>query len=291
MMHSCLLRTLGLAAVVAGGVWSAAHLVAAPRQAPQAAAQTPQRPPVPPDRRAFDAALQIKDVGQELDAIVKYAEDFPDSETVYFAVARGMRNVGDADKDDATRLRAFVLKIEDAMTKAAMPYRRADVYYNMAYRLANRKVLADDALRLAGKAVPLLDEQEYIAIQHKLHDDREASLNSRTPSRRPDPFQLAEAVDNFRGVKANYLSALGRAQLLTGHAADAEASLLASYTLAPVMETGMALAGIREKAGKTAEALAFAMAAALTGKMTAPERRILETLYAKTHGGSMAALS
>jgi len=284
------LYKLAIAAGVLAAPWSA-WLVASVSQTPAPTQTAPARPVRPPDQEAFNKALAIKDPGGQIAAIIAYAEAFPDSETVYFAAARGMHTLADADKDDTTRLRPFILKIEEVMAKATMPYRRADVYYNIAYRLVNRRLLIPDALRLAEKSVPLLDEQEYIDIRHKAHDAREASLTARTPTRTPEPFQVAEAVDEFRGIRANYLSALGRAYLLAGRPAEAETSLRASYDLLPVMETGMALADMREKAGKDAEALEFAIAAELTGKMTSVERATLERLFAKVHGGSTADLT
>src|SRR5579864_7320499 len=284
------LYKLAIAAGVLAAPWSA-WLVASVSQTPAPTQTAPARPVRPPDQEAFNKALAIKDPGGQIAAIIAYAEAFPDSETVYFAAARGMHTLADADKDDTTRLRPFILKIEEVMAKATMPYRRADVYYNIAYRLVNRRLLIPDALRLAERSVPLLDEQEYIDIRHKAHDAREASLTARTPTRTPEPFQVAEAVDEFRGIRANYLSALGRAYLLAGRPAEAETSLRASYDLLPVMETGMALADMREKAGKDAEALEFAIAAELTGKMTSVERATLERLFAKVHGGSTADLT
>jgi hypothetical protein len=288
MRFSKKLMAAGVVAVL-GSTWLSASAPAqTPPQTPAPAA--PARPVRPPDQQAFNKALAIKDPGDQIAAIIAYAEAFPDSETVYFAAARGMHTLADADKDDTTRLRPFILKIEDVMAKATMPYRRADVYYNIAYRLVNRRLLIPDALRLAEKSVPL-DEQEYIDIQHKAHDAREASLTARTPTRTPEPFQVAEAVDEFRGVRANHLSTLGRAYLLAGRPDDAETALRASYDLFPVMETGMALADMRERAGKDAEALEFALAAELTGKMTPIERATLARLFAKLHGGSTADLA
>jgi hypothetical protein len=286
-------RGLGGLAVGAGvlAVLSSTWLLASASQQTSTTTRTPPAQPArPPDQLAFNKALAVKDPADQIAAIIAYAEEFPDSETVYFAAARGMHTLADADQNDTTRLRPFILNIEDVMAKAAVPYRRADVYYTIAYRLVNRRLLIPDALRLAEKSVPLLNEQEYIDIRHKAHDAREAALTTRTPTRTPEPFQVAEAVDEFRGVRANHLSTLGRAYLLADRPADAETALLASYDLLPVMETGMALADMREKAGKDAEALEFALAAELTGKMTSVERATLDRLFAKVHGGSTADL-
>ncbi len=125
MRFSKKLMAAGVVAVL-GSTWLSASAPAqTPPQTPAPAA--PARPVRPPDQQAFNKALAIKDPGDQIAAIIAYAEAFPDSETMYFAAARGMHTLADADKDDTTRLRPFILKIEDVMAKATMPYRRADV--------------------------------------------------------------------------------------------------------------------------------------------------------------------
>ena len=252
-------------------------------------------PPPPPDRDAFNKALQVKDLAAGITAIEKYVSDFPDSDTAYFAVARGMRNISDADGADTTRLAGFVRALEKTMDDAgakgaARPYQRADVYYNMALRLVNRGVLVDDAVRLAGKSVPLLSQDDFMAKALAMHNERQASLGARTPGRTPDPFPRAESEERWTGIRANHLSVLGRALLLQGHTADAEARLRESYALAPVMETALALSTLSETAGKLNDALDLAVAAQLTGRMTAPEFARLHAIYRKTHNGSLDGL-
>jgi len=247
--------------------------------------------PVPPDRDAFNKALSIKDLPAQLAAITKYAADFPDSDTVYFAVSRGMRNIGDADGADTTRLASFVRGIESIMdTATARQYQRADVYYNMALRLVNRGVLIDDAARLAAKSVPLLNRDDFMARQLAIHNERQAAAAARSPGRTADPFPRAESEEQWTGIRASHLSALGRALLLQGHTTDAEARLRESYALAPVMETALALSSLSEKAGRLNEALDLAVAAQLTGRMTAPEFAQLDAIYRKTHDGSLDGL-
>ena len=253
---------------------------------------TADQPPMPPDRDAFNKALQIKDLPAQILAVQKYAADFPDSDTVYFAAARVMRNLGDTDGTDLTRLATFVRAIEQTMDDAgakgkARKYQRADAYYNMALRLVNRGVLIDDAARLSAKSVPLLSVDDFMAKELATHNERQASLASRTPGRTADPFPRAESEERWTGIRANHLSVLGRAFLLQGHSVEAEVRLRESYALAPVMETALALSSIREKAGKLNEALDFAVAAQLTGKMTAPEFAQLDAIYKKTHNGSL----
>lgn len=252
-----------------------------------------KQPPAPPDRDAFNKAIAVKDLDAQLAAITKYATDFPDSDTVYFAVARGMRNLADADGATPTRLAAFVRGIEaviDGAAGRARAYQRADVYYTMASRLVARGVLVDDAARLAGKGVPLLNHADFIAKERATHDARQAALSARTPGREADPFPLAESEERWAGIRANHLSVLGRAQLAQGRTADATAALNASFAIAPVMETALALSTLAERAGRMTEALDYAVTAQLTGKMTAPEFAHLERLYKATHGGSLDGL-
>lgn len=255
----------------------------------------PPVPPVPPDRDAFNKALSVKDLAAQLDAILKYVADFPDSETVYFAVARGMRNIGDADGADLTRLTTFVRSAEKTMDaaaekKQARRYQQADLYYNIAYRLMNRRVLVEDALRMAQKSVPRLDKDEFMARELATHNERQAYYASKTKGRVDDPFPSAESEERWTGIRASHLSTLGRALLVADRRAEAEPMLKESYALTPVLETGIALATIAEKDGRLTDALNFAVAAELTGKMTT-ERAYLETLYRKTHKDSLDGLT
>ena len=254
-----------------------------------------QIPATTPDRDAFNMAISVKDLNAQIAAIEKYAADFPDSDTVYFAAARGMRNIGDADGADTTRLAAFVHAIEQAMDEAgaahrARSYQRADVYFNMANRLLARKVLIDVAARLAAKSVPLLSETDFMAKELATHNERQASAEKKAPGRVADPFPRAESDERWTGIRANHLSALGRALVLQGHVPEGEARLRESFALAPVMETALALSSLREQAGQLNDALTFAVAAQLTGKMTTPEFTQLNAIYAKTHNGSLDGL-
>lgn len=251
--------------------------------------------PIPPDRDAFNKVLAIKDLAQQITAAEKYAADFPDSDTVYFAAARVMRNIGDADGPDTARLAAFVRTIEKTMDDAgakgtARKYQQADAYYNMALRLVGRNVLIDDAVRLASKSVPNLNKDEFMAKELATHNERQTYLASKTPGRTPDPFPRAESEEKWTGIRANHLSTLGRALLLQGHVPEADARLTESYALVPVMETALALSSLREKAGNLNEALDLAVAAQLTGKMTTAERAQLEAIYKKTHKDSLDGL-
>lgn len=256
---------------------------------------TADQPPMPPDRDAFNKALQIKDVAAQITAIEKYAVDFPASDTVYFAAARGMRAIGDADGVDTARLAAFVRAIESAMDDAgtkssANQYQRANVYYTLASRLVSRSLLIDDAVRLASKSVPLLNEGDFMAKELAVHNERQAAATKRTPGRTPDPFSRAESEATWTGIRASHLSVQGRALLLQGHTADAQARLKESYALAPVMETALALSSLAEKAGLLNDALTYAVTAQLTGKMTATEFAQLDAIYKKTHNGSLNGL-
>lgn len=256
---------------------------------------TTDQPPTPPDRDAFNKALQIKDVGAQIVAIQKYATDFPASDTVYFAVGRGMRALGDADGADTKRLAAFVHAIEQAMDDAgakglANQYQRGNVYYTAASRLVTRGVLVDDAVRLASKSVPLLNQSDFMAKELAVHNERQAAADKRTPGRTPDPFPRAESEETWQGIRASHLSVLGRALLLQGHTAEARTRLTESYALVPVMETALALSSMAESAGQLNEALTYAVAAQLTGKMTAVEFAQLDAIYRKTHNGSLDGL-
>jgi thiol:disulfide interchange protein DsbD len=271
-----------------------------PRQVSAAAdvqivAKADQRPAVPPDRDAFNKALAIKDLSAQLDAILKYVADFPDSDTVYFAVARGMRNIGDADGADIARLTAFVRAAEKIMDAAgaenrARRYQQADLYYNISSRLLARGVLTADALRMSEKGVPRLDKTEFMAKELATHNERQAYYATKTPGRAAEPFPREESEERWTGIRASHLSALGRALMASGRSAEGEARLRESYALTPVLETAIALAHIAETNGRLPEALDFAVAAELTGRMTA-ERAYLESLYRKTHNDSLKGLT
>lgn len=254
--------------------------------------------PVPADRDAFNKALQVKDLDAQIVAVEKYIVDFPDSDTLYFAAARVMRNIGDADQADTTRLAAFVRAAEQSMDAAAVKgtartYQQADLYYNMASRLVARNVLIDDALRLARKSVERLNataKNDFMARELATHNERQKLAAARTPGHIDEPFPRAESEERWTGIEASQLSALGKALLAKGLKAEAETRLKQSYALTPVLETALGLATLAEQSGRLDEALKYAVAGELTGRMGA-ERTYLEDIYKKTHNGSLDGLT
>jgi tetratricopeptide (TPR) repeat protein len=113
----------------------------------------------PDDREAFNAATRVRDPQARLDALHKFAKDYPRS---------GFRDVAyrqilDANLQkkplDETRLRALIDEYlagvpEGTVEVGSRPInRRADAYNNVADQLMVNDVLLDTALRLTEKAV------------------------------------------------------------------------------------------------------------------------------------------
>jgi hypothetical protein len=247
------------------------------------------RAQMPADEAARNVALSVKDPEAQIRAILDFAAAFPSSSSVWFAAARGMRTIGDAFPNDVDRLGTFVLAMAET-TKTAPADARAQTLDAMATRLVNRGVLLDLALRFELTANQVFNEPQFLETERRTHDERQATLTSRDASHTIEPFYPEQSREAYRSRRAVQYATLGRAYLLQGRVAEAEKTLHESFALAPVMETGLALSEIRENAGDDTAALDYAISAALTGKMTAPERRKLEAIYRKTHGGTLDGL-
>ena len=101
---------------------------------------------------------------------------------------------------------AYNVSGEYAMVKAAAEKEAAAI----------KEAAEKKAAEAAGKSVPLLNHADFIAKERATHDERQAALAARTPGRAADSFPMAEAEERWSGIRANHLSALGRALLAQG---------------------------------------------------------------------------
>ncbi len=77
-----------------------------------------------------------------------------------------------AMSNEPEKVRALLNRFVEG-TQSAPAYARNEFHYGIAKDLLNNNRLLDDAVELARKAVALLNEQEYVANERRVHEQKE----------------------------------------------------------------------------------------------------------------------
>ena len=229
---------------------------------------------VPPDQQAFKAARLLEDPHQQLAALQKLIADFPET-----------RSAGRARSAAFELLVAkFPDRVEDikqqvkAILQAAQP-EDAGPYLSVADTLGEAGALLDDARTHAEEAVGLLTRERYIPRLTKQY--AEAKL----------PLGPPEELENsYKTIRATALGILGIIVMKQGDPdrarrifEDAERHDRLTYAA-----EGLALLAFKE--GREDTAYEYLLRARVSGVPSQESRALLETLFAKRHGGSIAGL-
>ncbi|MGH9753036.1 MAG: tetratricopeptide repeat protein, partial [Blastocatellia bacterium] len=262
MKKSCLLIILILAVTaVAAQQQNTKPSLQAPSDAKPA--PTPAQPPPPPvstarampaDQKAYADASRIKDPRKKIEALEKFLEQHPDS----FMTTRAHLDILDAlIKSKPESKDKILARAEQSMQEASSPSSSSSNAYSVASRLMKAGMLAE-AEQYAQKAIASAEEH------------------------------IAQTMKDIQRMKSRPLGVLGQVYLKQNKLKEAEQKLKAAFAINP-METDVAtsLAEIAEKRGKEKESLNYLLAA---GRLKAAERQKLETLWRKTHGGSLSEL-
>jgi tetratricopeptide (TPR) repeat protein len=209
---------------------------------------------MPADRKAFMDAQRIKDPQKKIEALEKFLEQYPDS----FMTNQANLEILDALIKIQPESRDKILaRAEQAMQKSASPMSNSSTAYSVASRLMKAGMLAE-AEQYAQKAIA--SAEEY----------------------------LAQAMKEIQRVKSRPLGVLGQVYLKQNKLKEAEQKLKAAFAINPMEpDVATSLAEIAEKRGKDKEAIDYLLAA---GRLKAPDRQRLETLWRKSHGGSLDGL-
>lgn len=230
-----------------------------PQPAPTPQAQRPTTPPPPPmpaDRTAYMAAAAIKDPAKKIEALAKFAADFPDSSMQPTAHQTILTTLVQKFPEQKDRIAVQV----DKIIATTPEFMKSFTFSSVATTLIEANLLLEKAEELATKGLALTEEE------------------------------LAKTAKQRR---ASYQVALGRIYLKQGKMAQAERQLKLAYTNNPQLAAAqLGLAELAEKKGDEKMALDYYLGAlALGAKLPEGTRPKVEAMFAKANpGGDLETL-
>ncbi|HET9532792.1 MAG TPA: tetratricopeptide repeat protein [Blastocatellia bacterium] len=214
----------------------------------------PAQSPMPADRKAYMEAARIKEPDKKIAAMEKFIADFPRSQSVTFAHQAIFEVLVKNHPDQKDKILASAGKA----VETASDFLKTSLYNDLAAKLFEAGILLDEAEKLAIKGLAVTEE---------------------------------ELAKQARHLKTGYYATLGHIYLKQGKLADAEKNLKQAYEFNPQLSSAsIGLAELYLKQGNEKLALESYATAAVSGKLPAESRKQMETLYSKSHQGSLAGL-
>ena len=250
-----------------------------------AGAQT--TPPDAPDQVAWTTATKITDPEKKIAALEKIKVAFPDSRYAALSDTQILNTLVQRMPEQTDRVRKAARAVfansaawDRAASKEntfASTANRGNTATHIADQLLIGNVLLKDALSYARKGVEMLHENVWMAEQREGY--------ARRKQRVPTQEDLAR---RFADVRAGRLATLGLVELKLGRTAVAQKLLEESYAVTPSTATVTgALGEIAVKAGDDAKAMDYLVSARLSGRAPDSANQAFETLYRKSHNGSL----
>jgi tetratricopeptide (TPR) repeat protein len=216
----------------------------------QAGVTAPQTPAPTPDAKAFTDANKIAEPDKKIAAFEQFLVDFPDSTRKSQVYDNIFQTLVKSFPENRTK----ILDYADKVIESAPETIRSSGYSRVATRLVDAGILLEDAAKFTEKGLETFE---------------------------------AEQKKNTARQRATHLATLGRIRVKQGRTADAEKALQAAYAANPdIPSAAIGLAELAESKKDTRSAIEYWTKAALTGRLTADDRKRFETLYAKVNGSS-----
>jgi hypothetical protein len=242
---------------------------AAPASAKPAALTVPE---LPPDRKAYDAAIATKDPKEKIAALEAFREKYPDSQL--------SDGVDDAIFQTLVRRlpeqQKRIFQLAEQRYGEAPEAQKGRVANDIAAELLDAGVHLKRAEQWSRRSVKPLREETYLAEQRALYEKRKQT---------PPPEQ--EAKKRFAELRAARIGTLGRIMVKRGNTAKGRALLEEAWAdnpnLAPV---AVALGELSVHDGDDKQALEYLTAARLIGRAPPTAVSNFETVYRKLHKGS-----
>ena len=260
--------------------WAAAQTTPPGKDAPAPAAQPAARE-TPPDVKAFSDLSKITDPEKKIEAIGKFKSDFPDSAMASSAdmmilVTLVQKMPGQQDRIRQTARAIYRAALEkDKAGKAAPAAGRAAS--QMADTLLSGGVLLKDAEDYARKGVQDMQQARFLQEQKGAFEKRK----QKAPADE-------ELVKRFKTSRASRVATLGQIEIKLGQKARGQKLLEEAYADNPNLQAAAGVLGeLYAKAGNDAKALDFLVPVKLSGRASDTVNAALESIYRKSHGGSM----
>jgi thiol-disulfide isomerase/thioredoxin len=157
---------------------------------------------------------------------------------------------------------------------------RGSTATRIADQLLTGDLLLKDAESYARKGVEALRENVWTAGQRESYARRKRKI--------PPPEELAK---RFKEARAPRIATLGRVEMKLGRTAQALKLLEESYAVMPSnVAVAAALGDLAAKAGNEAKAMDYLIPARLSGRAPGTANQAFETIYKKSHNGSLDGL-
>lgn len=218
------------------------------------AASSIQQDKETPEMKAIREMLDLTDPQQQIDAMVKFLTDYPDSVVSDRLTLMYLELLFETWPNQKDKILLYANKLIEVTPER---YKSA-IYNDVADKLLNAGILLDKAEEFADKGLKLIDKQ------------------------------LAEDARVKRAVN---LSTLGEVYFKQGKVVEAKKLLKEAYDAQPTLRAApIVLAKIESDEGNHTAAVNYLVPIAITGRMTQEARQILESSYRKTHNGSLEGL-
>jgi thiol-disulfide isomerase/thioredoxin len=293
-------------AAVAALVLSAGSPIAAsaaPRQAtspaagPQGGSTAPaaQARQAPAYQKPLADAGKITDPEKKIEAYRKVIADFPNTPGADQAEQQILSTLVGLGASAAPRIEEQAQRLVASAPAASKP----GTLRLVANSLVGGGVLLESAEQYAKESVDLLVEASYLDARKKEAADRAAQAAERAKAgganiRTPPPYDEQAARSRFKSERQAALVTYAQALDKRAKQAEAEKVFGDAFLLAPKSAAGatsaVKLAEYAKKAGRDQAQFDYLSAAALSGRLAAPDRAEMEAVYRKMHGGALTGL-
>ncbi|MDE3168015.1 MAG: hypothetical protein KGN36_19595, partial [Acidobacteriota bacterium] len=243
----------------------------------------------PPDQSAYLAASRTADPAQKIAALEKFKQDFPKSNYGQMADNTILSTLLKSMPDEKARIgkvAAAIYKSAAARDKevsrggVATTRNRESAAQRIAEQFLSAGLYLKDAEGWARRSIDPMRQNVWLSEQ------REAAAKRQQPV----PPQ-EELVKRFHELQAARQGVLGRIEWKLGREADARKLLEGAYAVnAGNVEAAAALGEMAHKDGDDAKALDYLIPVRLSGHAPKSANEALESIYRKTHNGSLAGL-
>jgi len=233
-----------------------------------------------PQWNAYQAAMKIAEPEKRLAALQQLLKDFPENPPVDMVERGALETYIKFRPQETAQILARIDTVIGRLPTGTRGSVTSNRYHEIAAQLLAAGILLDKAEELLATAIPQLDEKQFA--------NRERMRAKATQSTPPSDEEIGR---KFRAERARLLTTLARIHLKRGRPVEAEKLLKEAFAAnTMIMEANTTLAELALNASDDAAALEYLTAAALSGRLPQEHRSQLETVYRKTHKGSLAGL-
>lgn len=208
-----------------------------------------------PEAKAYEAAINLTNPEQQLDALADFLVKFPQSKGASEVITGYLDTLFEKWPSDKDKILKYATKLIEVSSEESV---RVIAYDEIASRLVEAGMLLDKAEEFAAKALSLREEGYKKDVRRLLAENQ---------------------------------ATLGRVYLSRGKNEEAKKILLEAYEANPSLwDAARALATIESKLHNNEAAMKYLIPVAISGLMTAKDRELLVSSYRNFNGNSEKGL-